>query len=271
MEKKEIINIMAKFVPRRTLFFDILVTEHCNLNCKGCGSFVPLAKPSYIDVIELEADLKRLSEISGGVCHHINLLGGEPLLHKDIVSIIRMTRKYFKNGIVNIVTNGILLDKMNENFWQVCKECDICICPTKYPIKVNYDALEEKARKEGVKYKLFGNVPLSGWIHKKMDLQGNRFENCSFMYCANANMCPVLKHGKLYPCPTVAHIEKFNQAFQTNLVTTNMDYIDIYEVEKLEEIMSFLARPVPFCRYCNTPAYEKDEWGISKKNIGEWT
>lgn len=64
--EKDIVNIIAKFVPRKTLFFDILVTEHCNLNCKGCGSFVPLAKPYYIDITELDKDLKKLSEISGG-------------------------------------------------------------------------------------------------------------------------------------------------------------------------------------------------------------
>ena len=50
MDKREVINLAAKFIPRRTLFFDVIVTEHCNLNCKGCGSFMPLADEEYIDL-----------------------------------------------------------------------------------------------------------------------------------------------------------------------------------------------------------------------------
>lgn len=191
-------------------------------------------------------------------------------MHEKIIDIISMTRKYFNIGIINIVTNGILLEKMSDDFWQTCREKDVCICPTKYPIKVDYKALEEKAKINNVKFQFFGNVPLSGWIHKKMDLEGNRFENCSFMYCANANMCPVLRQGKLYPCPTIAHIYKFNEAFQTKLMVTDKDYIDIHKVKDVDEIMRFLAKPVPFCRYCNTPGYTKEEWGISQKLMDEW-
>lgn len=36
MEKREVIDLLAKFVPRTTLFFDVIAAEHCNLNCKGC-------------------------------------------------------------------------------------------------------------------------------------------------------------------------------------------------------------------------------------------
>lgn len=34
-----------------------------------------------MDVVELEQDLSRLSELANGEVHHINILGGEPLLH----------------------------------------------------------------------------------------------------------------------------------------------------------------------------------------------
>jgi molybdenum cofactor biosynthesis enzyme MoaA len=39
----------------------------------------------------------------------MNLLGGEPLKNKDIIEIIKITRKYYF-GYVRIVTNGILIN-----------------------------------------------------------------------------------------------------------------------------------------------------------------
>ena len=270
MDTREVVNLLAKFIPRRTLFFDVIVTEHCNLNCKGCGSFMPLADEEYIDLDELEKDYRRLADLSGGVMHHINLLGGEPLLHKDIKNIMKMTREYFPIGNINLVTNAILLPKMDDDFWNVCHMEKITICPTKYPIKIDFDELEAKARQENVEYKYFGDMTEENWIHKVMDMSGSRFENCSFMYCANANECPVLKSGKIFPCPTARHIDKFNKSFGTDLKICEQDYIDIYKIDKLEEIMEFLTKPIPFCRYCNTPAIKKSKWEISKKEIGEW-
>lgn len=271
MDKREVINLVAKFVPRRTLFFDVIVTEHCNLNCKGCGSFMPLADEEYIDLEDLEKDYKRLADLSGGVMHHINLLGGEPLLHKDIKAIIKMTRRYFPIGVINLVTNGILLPKMDEEFWDICHAQQIDVCPTKYPIKVDYKNLEKKAEEKRVKYHYFGDATGCMWTHKVIDISGSRFENCSFMYCPNANLCPVLKHGKIFPCPTARHIDKFNKAYNTELHICEKDYIDIYKIDKLEDIMNFLTKPIPFCRYCNTPAIKETDWGISKGDIAEWT
>ncbi|MGO5231837.1 radical SAM protein [Thermoguttaceae bacterium LCP21S3_D4] len=269
--RKEVINVLAKFVPRKTIFFDVIVTEHCNLNCKGCGSFCPISEEEYIDICELERDYARLAKLTDGVMHHINLLGGEPLLHKNIEKIMQLTRKYFPVGIINLVTNAILLDKMDESFWETCRTQNICICPTKYPVKIDYDFLEKKAKEREVEYRYFDDMTEGGWTHKVMDLKGSRYENCSFMYCVNANLCPVLKHGKLYPCPTVAHINKFNKAFGVDLKVCQGDYIDIYKVKKQEKIMKFFAEPIPFCRYCNTPGLRKEEWGISQRSISEWT
>ena len=64
----EIRTYMSRSTPRPALFFDVEVTEHCNLNCKGCGSMAPIAEESFLDLNEYKKDITRLSELSGGWC-----------------------------------------------------------------------------------------------------------------------------------------------------------------------------------------------------------
>jgi hypothetical protein len=50
------------------------------------------------------------------------------------------------------------------------------------------------------------------------------------------------------------------------------DFIDIYKEGEIKRILEFLARPVPFCRYCNLDKVSYGErWEPSKREMGEWT
>lgn len=49
------------------------------------------------------------------------------------------------------------------------------------------------------------------------------------------------------------------------------DFIDIYKAKDYTEILQFLAKPIPFCRYCNVAKWRSiGEWKTSKKEIGEY-
>jgi hypothetical protein len=87
-----------------------------------------------------------------------------------------------------------------------------------------------------------------------------------------ANRCYRLKDGKLATCSPILNIGFFNKRFGTVLQVTPDDYIDIYKAQSAGEIMGFLARPVPFCRYCDVNRRTYDNpWHTSKGEIGEWT
>lgn len=265
-------TLMMRSTPRPLLFFDVEIVAHCNLNCKSCASFSPLAAEEFLDIDDYERDLRQLSQLAEGEMHHINILGGEPLLHPKVTDFFKLTRKYFPVGIIHLVTNGILLTKMDEKFWEACREYQITVAPTRYPITVDYDSLQKMAQKNGVAFRYFGDVPrVGGWVHPTIDLSGWRNEVHSFLHCWQANNCTVLKQGKLYPCPVISNITRFNKKFNTNMTVSKKDYIDIYEVQTLKEVMEFFAKPVPFCRFCNTFQNKVCDWGISKKKIEEWT
>ena len=88
---------------------DIHITDHCNLNCKGCTHFSPLSEEFYLNIDNFRTDLARLAALTGAQLGQIFLLGGEPLLHPHLTDFFPIARDLFPNTQIIIITNGILL------------------------------------------------------------------------------------------------------------------------------------------------------------------
>ena len=53
-------------VSKDKIRFIVDIVDHCNLNCKGCGHFSPLAPKSFLDIETFETDLRRLNVLLNG-------------------------------------------------------------------------------------------------------------------------------------------------------------------------------------------------------------
>ena len=104
-----------------------------------------------------------------------------------------------------------------------------------------------------------------------LDLEGRQQPEKNFYKCYLANSCHTLKNGKMYTCSTVPHVQHFINHFKCDLHICENDGIDIYKVKSKEEILDFLAKPIPFCRYCNIDKRQTRKWETSDKKIEEWT
>lgn len=269
---KDLTEMQSRTMPKAMLDYEVQLVEHCNLNCKGCSHFSPLANEEFLDVEEYEKDCTRLSELFGGEASFIRLMGGEPLLHPEISRFLKITRSRFPNTVIDLDTNGILVLSMQENFWQAMRENKINLTITKYPIKINYEVIKLKCEKEGVNFRFFDEQPVRDFTHLPLDVEGRQPIEKNFLSCYLANSCHTLKHGKMYTCSTIPHIEHFNKYYKKDLKITNDDFINIYEVKNKQEILDFFAKPVPFCRYCNVDKRMYGYgWGVSKKEISEWS
>ena len=213
----------------------------------------------------------RMKELTKGHVGKILILGGEPLLHPQILEFIKITSDLFPNTETVLFTNGILLNKMDEKFWQVLTDNKITIQATEYPINVDYEAIKSKCEELGIKYVHSSSKEGKSWNKTPMDLTGKRDPITNFLNCWPANRCITLKEGKLYTCTQIPHINHFNKYFNQNLEVTDRDYIDIYKTNSIDEILTFLAKPIPFCRYCGPTKITKDYWGPTQKDISEWT
>ncbi len=263
-----------KIVHSHLKSFEVHLAEHCNLNCFGCNHFSPLAKESILDINSYKKDIERIKELTNGNIQQIKLLGGEPLLNNQLTEFFDVTRNIFPNIKILLVTNGILLLNQPESFWLSCAENNIKICITKYPVKIDWDKIDDIAEKYrvNIEYWLANNEAIKHSWKYPMDLSGSQNANENFLNCNDANNCIFLRDGKLFTCVVPPNIHHFNEYFGKNLEVCEKDYIDIYKAKDIDEILRFLATPIPFCRYCNVKGRKYDlPWKTSKRDIHEWS
>ena len=248
--------------------FEVQLADHCNLNCAGCSHFSPIADEHFLDVDTYRKDCERLSELAGKYVRKISLMGGEPLLHKNIVDIMEITRSNFKNSIIHIVTNGILLDRMEAEFWDACNKNNIIVRITPYPINLNVKKFSEFAWQYNVNIKTGDDNYKMKFRKDVYDIEGNQDKKKNFKKCGGG--CHHLYEGKFYVCQIPAYIKYFNKYFSKEFEVSTDDYIDIYQKNNAKTIRKFLKKPIPFCRFCNINAQSNIKWSVSKKEISEW-
>ena len=271
----KLFNALVRTTPKATLTTVVIsLVEHCNLNCWACDHCAPIAEKSFLDIVKYEKDINRLAKLSGGRgVGTIKLMGGEPLLHPDIQEFTRITRQAFPESRIEITTNGVLLEQQEKPFWVNCHKNNITIVATKYPLNIDWNAMKEKAKAEQVLLEFYGKTEtvLKTSHHVPFDITGTQDTTRSFIQCFHANNCRELYNGRLYTCTIIPHSKHFNKAFDQKLLECEADSIDIHIVETMEEILEHLAKPVPFCRFCNISARTFGHtWQQSKQEIREW-
>ncbi len=270
-------GLMSKVVPLDHIpQCSIHLVDHCNLNCKSCSHFSCLARAGdfELQVDDFKRDIIRLRKITKGKIKILELYGGEPLLHPNVIPFMKYTRLMFPNSLIRFITNGILLPTQKPEFWRAVKRYNITISPTKYPINVDWDRVQELANQYKVPIDFFGGTGFcqKTLYHKPLDITGRQNAAESFINCQHTR-CINMYQGRLFHCPIVAYIKYFNREFGTELNPCMADSLDIYEKGITpQDVFDFCARPIPFCRYCFARGTTHGHpWEVTKKDISEWT
>lgn len=246
----------------------IHLTDHCNLNCRGCSHFSNLAAPAFADPARLDAGLERLAALFEVT--EVYLLGGEPLLHPELETLLRSARRRLPRTKLILLTNGILLPKMGPEFWRTMGEERITLMYDDYPIQLKTELIRERAREHGVEVDVMEHH--DEFFKLPIDRSASQDPADSFARCRTVANCPTLRDGRLYPCAYIAYIDLFSERFGVEgLEPGPEDSISIFETSDAYRIMDFLLSPVPWCSHCDFDAAENYAWGISSRSIDEWT
>ena len=250
--------------------FEVHITDHCNLNCKGCAHFSNLCAPTYADPAEFEKDMRAMAETFSAV-RQIYLLGGEPLLHPDVTKFVRVAREVFPETRISLMTNATLVMRMDDEFWRALADTGIILLCDSYPIGLPVDEINRRGKEQGVTVEW--TVAREEFFKIPIDPAGGHDPATSFGLCRGYNNCPIVRDGKLYPCAYAAFADVFRERFgiEEGLEVTPTDYFDIRAPHDPDDAMEFLLRPIPWCANCDMEHMEFYEWGRSKKTIDEWT
>jgi len=106
----------------------------CNSRCKTCNIYNKKSKNLNLD------EYGKIFKSIGHSPYWVTLSGGEPFLRPDIVDVCKIIYEYTRPKIINIPTNGILVDKITKDVDAIAKSCP----DTQIIINLSIDAVEKE-------------------------------------------------------------------------------------------------------------------------------
>ena len=254
---------------RQPLHLEFILSDYCNLNCKGCGHYSSLAEKEFVTLEQLERNASHLGRVAAGGINSVYLIGGETLLYPHLPEAMAILRRYFPNISVKLFTNGLMLPRMSDEFWESARQYDVEIAITRYPIAFDYDSAENLCRSKGVKHSVYGDRGKEGSFFRfALDPEKKQNGRISHFKCFNRG-CLSVVGDRLYPCSMSACVEHLNKACGTDFRHLKGDWINVYDIRSVAEIKKLRDKPVPFCSYCK-PNPQPTPYGPSRRSVSEW-
>lgn len=225
---------------------------NCNLKCKNCsfhGQYINVLNEYNLDL--LKNDCKIITNC--GYFEDIQIIGGEPLLNKNIEEIILIVKKIFNSSHITLFTNGILLKEINI---KILKLFDTILI-TKYKhSNLDYKDLKLYLDNNLGLYKThFLNYP----EHKNFDTFYHDKNN--IIRCKNDTNYTIY-NGYFYYCQrplTTDYVQKniFSREIKENCFINDGIKIDenLNSIELFKYIYS--KKALNSCLYCNNRVYKK--------------
>ena len=230
---------------------DLNVVNHCNLSCVNCSHGSPAAVPYSMSLETIERDLTALKPFLKP--HAVNLVGGEPTLHKQIVDIMRLTKRIRLDEATVVITNATLLPRMSEEFWQEVEYLSISVYPVLKP-----ECLE-LAREKQEQYGFGLGERVFTEFHRQFRQEPN--DGSHFQTCHWKSDCYTVHEGFFYLCPQGAF-------FPQRLIGIRAEgdglALDGITEEKLRAFMG-RTEPLNACRICMANEMKPAPWRESPR------
>lgn len=225
------------------------ITTACQLSCVSCNHLVPLWREHGVwraDPDQVRRDLTRLATIMHA--HAWGALGGEPLLHPNLMQILSIVRASGISDRIEVWTNGLLLHKMKDDFWY--SDCIDEIVLSVYEGKHTEESLDWIIRRcDLAEYKL-RILDERNWHNFRTNLESEptsplvtkaKFDGCFFRQFSR-----VANRGYFYTCCCAPH--------QPVLLQDRAEGADGVLIEGLTEegLRNYLERSEPLgcCSMC---------------------
>ncbi len=230
----------------RTRSLELHIVDHCNLSCWACSSLSPYLPVSVASPVDIKRDLELIEQVI--TPHYVDITGGEPLLHPDMIGVLKTVRTVKLRAIITVTTNGLLLDRMPEEFWTLIDGLTISIYPK--PLLPNH--IRNLAYKMAETYNFVLDMKRQ---HTFQEM--SRHEPCAddkinramFNSCSWRQSNHMIRDGYFYTCFRPPHF----QTFYGKRINFTADGVRLHDgPELVDQILRYLQRSIPLksCALC---------------------
>ena len=229
--------------------------------------FSPLFKTDEIYPLEnFRRDIRQLAKYCDILT--FRLIGGEPLLLKNLGEYVKVTRQYLPNTDLRIATNGLLIPSLPQKLLDTIRENNFKFDVTLYPPTVK---ICDKIKAVCTANKIMCNlvrVDSEGNFTVIMSLRGNNDPIKSQASCINDN-CRFMRDGKLYKCPLDALSYRFAEKFGLENFPASSG-VDLYAQNVSAMLAQLDNNPVELCHWCSERV-RKIPWDLAgKPKLEDW-
>lgn len=214
-----------------TRAIEVNAVTQCNLSCKGCSHCSPITENEIYNPTQLRMDLMILSKFLK--TEFVRVVGGEPLLHPELSIFLKNIKESGISEKTCLVTNGLLLDKLNEECLKYIDKIEVSLYPLSTIIKERIIDNAEKLSKNDIKVRLLSysdfRQPLCQNTSDNIELIQQIYETCQI---AHNWRCITIDNNKIYRCPQSMIYNKYNHS------SSDILYID--GINNYSELLEFL-------------------------------
>lgn len=186
-------------IPR----LNVVVTSRCTLKCEHCSSLMPHYKTqSDFDTSKIISSLDKIFACTD-LIYHVELLGGELFLNKDLPVIAKYLLNSGRILHVDVITNGTVLPTVKV--LESIRHDSVSVVINDYgKLSKKTGPLSDVLKRLGIDFRInrhWAWADLGGFESRNLSESEltNLFAKCNF------NSCAELLCGKLHRCPRSSH------------------------------------------------------------------
>jgi len=193
-------------------YLEHVVTWHCNLKCTNCSSGSPFQPHLDDDLSIFVRDVNMIGKYVD--TPYIRLVGGEPLMHPQILDYLKEIHKAGYKS--NVATNGLMIPTMSDEFFELVDMVSLSVYANN---NINYEKIINKLKQTGVSWRNVTDVDAVHTFEAMQEFKDrdwhdtgsfivldkyekNTDERAREVYdpCLIKDMCHSFHHGKYYKC-----------------------------------------------------------------------
>jgi MoaA/NifB/PqqE/SkfB family radical SAM enzyme len=193
----------------------------------------------------------------------IDILGGEPLLNKNICEIIKLTREHWPTSKIDITTNGVLLDRYPD-LPKYLQKYNVGLKISKHGTNKEYNELWNLIVDFVKSWKEKYGISINLWESDVVWFKGYRgfgrniepFEDNdpkeSWNNCITGQDCWQILDGNIYKCAPLAYLPMLNEKYKLSEKWNHyLEYKPLSPECTDEELKEFFNKKAEsFCAMC---------------------